>query len=194
MNVSYQKEGSVGYLSEMAQAGYNPGSISTFHRVMIPYPSRELDVRQNELVVDLGAAQGHCIISAKVAGYNRLAVVDIDPYDFKLFESSFGIACYRCDAEQDRLPFADSQVRLILNFHLIEHLRDPGNFLCEAMRVLETGGILAVVTSDWRKQYKSFWRDHTHVHPYDKEGIARLLRIYGFAGAVRSWNARHGAG
>jgi SAM-dependent methyltransferase len=81
---------------------------------------------------------------------------------------------------------------VLLAFHLIEHLRDAGNLLREARRVLTRQGVLAIVTPDWRKQYKSFWRDPTHLRPYDKESMMRLLRMHGFSASVRSWNPRWG--
>jgi SAM-dependent methyltransferase len=183
------------YLKEMAELGYTPDSIGSFHRTMIPYLLGRLGLGRDDLIVEVGAAQGHCILSAKRAGYANLAVLDVDPYNFQLFETQHQIACHRCDVEKDPFPFGDSQAGVVMGFHVIEHLREPGAFLGEALRVLRPGRVLALVTPDWRKQYRTFWRDPTHVHPYDKESIARLLRMHGLADVrTYSWGSAYGLG
>jgi hypothetical protein len=61
--------------------------------------------------------------------------------------------------------------------------------------VLGKSRAIALVTPDWRKQYKTFWRDPTHVHPYDRESIARLLRMHGFRHVQTcAWGSAYGLG
>ena len=97
--------------------------------------------------------------------------------------------------ELDKLPFADDFFQAVISFHVIEHLSDPDNYLTEIRRVLNPGGVFLIVTPDWRKQYKTFWRDHTHKHPYDKESLARVLRAYGFSlYALKSFGTFRGLG
>lgn len=183
------------YLKEMAEAGYNSTAIGPFHRRMLPYMVQKLGVRRDELIVDVGAAQGHCSISLKHSGYDNIAVVDIDPYNFALFREDYKFQCHQCDVSKEAFPIDDNTAGLILNFHLIEHLENPGHFLDEAFRILRKGGVIALVTPDWRKQYKIFYRDPTHVHPYDKESIGRLFRIHGFSDIrIYSWGSAFGLG
>jgi hypothetical protein len=47
---------------------------------------------------------------------------------------------------------------------------------------------------DWRKQFKTFYRDPTHLRPYDKDSIARLLRVHNFNASVFSWGSAFGLG
>ena len=188
-------EGGGGYLREMADEGYNADSIGAFHLKMVPWVIHECGVKKDDLIVDVGSGQGHCVISAQKGGYTNLAAVDIDPLNFELFQERHRIRCYRANVENDVLPFPDSTVGLITCMHLIEHLRDPQRFLTESHRVLRNGGTIALVTPDWRKQYKRFWRDPTHVHPYDHESIARLLRMNGFSEVRTSpWGSAYGLG
>lgn len=183
------------YLQEMAEQGYSPDTIRPFDRVMIPYLLKRLDVGVDDLIVDAGAAQGHGLIPAKEAGYRNLAAIDIDPFNFDLFRDKYGIRCLRCNLDSEPIPLGDEEVALFMSFHLIEHLRHPEHFLAEARRVLKSGGKISIVTPDWRRQYKTFWRDPTHLHPYDKESIARLLRMSGFADVrTSSWGPRFGLG
>jgi ubiquinone/menaquinone biosynthesis C-methylase UbiE len=179
----------------MAEQGYTPDAIGPFHKVMVPYLLELLRIGRDEVVVDVGAAQGHAAISAKVAGYQRVVVVDIDPFNYPLFRQRYAIRGELCDVSREALPFGDAQVGALICFHLIEHLYAAGTFLSETRRVLRTDGALILVTPDWRKQYRTFWRDPTHTHPYDKESIARLLRMYSFSKTwVSSWGPRYGAG
>ena len=183
------------YLKEMAADGYGPGTIGQFHHVMIPHLIERLGVGRADLIVDVGAAQGHGLIPAKKAGFNNLTAVDIDPLNFSLFRERYGIQCFECNVDMDRIPIRDAEVSLLMCFHLIEHLREPDYFLSESYRILRQNGKIALVTPDWRKQYKTFWRDPTHIHPYDKFSLARLLRIHGFKSVQTfSWGPRYGSG
>lgn len=183
------------YLKEMAEQGYNQEAISTFHYSMLPYLAKRLEVRPDDPIVDIGAAQGHCIIPLHKAGFNEISVVDIDPYNFERFEREYQFRCFERDASQEPLPFEDSSLQWIISFHLIEHLADPKHFLNETFRVLKPGGWLSLATPDWRKQYRTFYRDPTHIRPFDKRGMSRLLRMSGYEEVrAHSWGAARGLG
>lgn len=179
----------------MADDGYRLESLGDFHRIMVPHVLRIGGIGRDELVVDLGAAQGHCAVSARLGGYERVAAVDVDPENFATFASRYGIEGHLCDLEVGPLPFADGSVGAFISFHVIEHLLKPDAMLREAHRTLRPGGVIALVTPDWRKQYKTFFRDPTHIHPYDKTSVCRLLEIHGFQRVgVYSWGSRWGLG
>lgn len=180
----------------MAEQGYNPEAIGSFHHKMMPWLANNLvQVNHDDLIVDIGAAQGHGIIPLKRSGYSNISVVDIDTYNFEMFKNRYQFNCHQCDVENDFLPFDNNSVGWTINFHLIEHLNNPNHFLNEVFRVLKPGGSVTLVTPDWRKQYKTFYRDPTHIHPYDKVSIGRLLRMAGFV-SIRtfSWGSRYGLG
>lgn len=183
------------YLNEMAKSGYNIQSIDSFHKEMIPYLVETLAGAEHEdLIVDIGAGQGHGLIPLMERGYQRLVAVDMEEENFPIFEK-YGIKCYRCDVEHDSLPLANDTVNVILSIHLIEHLDAPDQFMRECFRLLVPGGHIFIVTPDWRKQVKTFWRDPTHRHPYDRVSIARLLRIHDFDNEkTYPWNSRYGFG
>lgn len=182
------------YLREMAEQGYNPENIGAFHKHMVPWLMSAHGLGKQEAVVDIGAGQGHCLLPLHRAGWRDLTAVDIDPFNFRLFRERYGINTLRCDVAVDVLDMADASVAAVFCFHLIEHVPAPQHFLDEIYRVLQPGGKLFLVTPDWRKQYKTFWRDPTHIHPYDKESIVRLLRMHGFEAMVHSWGTRYGLG
>jgi 2-polyprenyl-3-methyl-5-hydroxy-6-metoxy-1,4-benzoquinol methylase len=182
------------YLREMAEQGYNPENIRPFHEFMIPRLLSLNNVPKEEKVVDIGAGQGHCLIPLYQNGWKNLVAVDADDYNFTLFQQNYGMSTLHCDIASQALKQENGSVGAVICFHLIEHLPKPDNLLSEAYRVLRKEGKLFLVTPDWRKQYKTFWRDPTHIHPYDKESIARLLRIHNFKPEVHSWGSAYGLG
>jgi SAM-dependent methyltransferase len=183
------------YLGEMSDQGYHAGAIGLFHKIMIPYLVRSMGIGAEDLVVDIGAGHGHALIPLFHAGFRNLVAVDREDVSFDLFAKKYGIGCCMCDLTKDRIPIGDGSVGGALCLHMIEHLSSPENLLREIVRILKPGGAFCIVTPDWRKQYRTFYRDPTHVRPYDREGIARLLRMYDFRSIeVGSWGSAWGLG
>lgn len=182
------------YLREMAEQGYNQDQIGPFHEFMVPWLLSSNGIAKEDTVVDIGAGQGHCLVPLYRHGWKQLVAVDIEDYKFSVFSGEFGIRTILCNIAVQPLDLGASSVGAVICFHLIEHLAKPDNLLVETYRVLKPGGKLFFVTPDWRKQYKTFWRDPTHLHPYDKVSISRLLQMYRFKPRVSSWNARYGLG
>ena len=184
----------INYLREMAIHGYNPEHVGPFHKYMIPWLLSAQAISKEEMIVDIGAGQGHCLIPLYRNGWRNLVAVDVDDYNFELFKHKYKIRCFRSDVNSEPLKLEDGSVSAVVCLHLIEHLSKPNNLLFEAFRVLKTGGKIFTVTPDWRKQFKTFWRDPTHIHPYDKISITRLLRMYNFEPVVHSWGSAYGLG
>lgn len=170
----------VNYLKEMAKAGYNSDNIGTFHQICLPYLGERFFQDKNSKILDIGAGQGHCLLPLGDCGYTNLAAADRDDFNRELFEKN-EIEFHHFDAEKEKFPFQDQNYDVVLAFNLIEHLQDPANFLSEANRVLKEKGLFLLVSADWRKCYKTFYSDHTHVHPYDKVSAVRILRAYDFS-------------
>lgn len=167
------------YLEEMKETGYSTDTISDFHYECLSFLAKRFFPKKDSVIVDIGAGWGHCLIPLKREGYKNLTAIDVDLSASERLEKE-SIAFFNIDIEREKLPFQNSTVDVVLSFFVIAHLKDPANFLSETFRILRGGGTLIIVTPDWRKQYKTFWRDHTHVHPYDKVSIARILRCFKF--------------
>ena len=182
------------YLSEMAEGGYVADAIGPFHEHMVPALLIENGVKSSDVVLDIGAGQGHGLIPLRNAGFQNLIALDRDSFNLERFESEFGFQTTCCNVECDPFDLPDASVDAAICFHLIEHLWDPDNLLSELRRVLRPGGTFFLVTPDWRKQVKTFFRDPTHVRPYDKASLGRLLRMHGFEASLFSWGAAFGLG
>ncbi len=182
------------YLHEMSQRGYSRENIGLFHKYMIPWLLSNHHVAKDEGIVDIGAGQGHCLLPLSENGWLKLTVVDVDDYNFQVFKNKYGFNVLKCDISSEKLSLEDSSQGAVICFHLIEHLLAPDNLIKEARRILRPGGKMFIVTPDWRKQFKTFWRDPTHLHPYDKESIDRLLRMYSYDPLIYSWGSVYGLG
>lgn len=182
------------YLREMAEGGYRPDAIGPFHERMIPWLLESRGVPKDAPVLDVGAGQGHGLLPLARAGWRDLIALDRDPFNLERFREQHGFRVLRCDAERERFELADASVGAVLCLHLIEHLADPANLLGEVRRVLRPDGRLFLVTPDWRKQFKIFYRDPTHVRPYDAVALGRLLRMHGFDAELSPFGTALGLG
>jgi 2-polyprenyl-3-methyl-5-hydroxy-6-metoxy-1,4-benzoquinol methylase len=63
---------------------------------------------------------------------------------------------------------------------VIEHLDDPEVVLIESRRILDQGGILIINTPNWKLDYKNFYNDPTHKHPYTPESLSMLVKMFRF--------------
>lgn len=167
------------YIKEMEESGYGAENISDFHMFCLPYLGDRFFPDKNLKILDIGSGVGHSLMPFKINGWRNLYAVDIDDFKKNFFEDN-GIKFNKIDIEKEKLPFGNNFFDVVLSFHIIEHLNDVDNYLNEIRRVLKKNGIFILVTPDWRKQYKTFWRDHTHIHPYDKESISRLMKSNDF--------------
>jgi SAM-dependent methyltransferase len=94
-------------------------------------------------------------------------------------------------------PFQERSFDLIRLKELIEHVEDPRSLVESATRLMRKDGILlAHVPSSWSQLYPAgnFWDDYTHVRPFSRLGLVRLmedsgLRVLRINGYVLGRNA-----
>lgn len=118
-------------------------------------------------VLDLGCGD-RFLASATQARGLRYTGLDVDSTDF----------------EQDRLPLPDQSVDVALSLAVIEHLRDPSQFLREIHRCLKPGGVVYLSTPNFRYDFRNFYNDPTHRQPYTPESLEALLKLFGYAGVA----------
>ena len=87
---------------------------------------------------------------------------------------------YNCDITNSKLPFENDSVSAFFLFHVVEHIHDSNLIISECYRTLKKNGVLFIATPNWARQIKTFHEDPTHIRPFIKSGLSRLLRIHGW--------------
>jgi len=77
-------------------------------------------------------------------------------------------------------PFPDGSFDVVYSEQVIEHIHDGVAFAAEMNRVLRKGGKAVVRTVDIARAGMWFYTDYTHVHPYTKSSLYRLMEDSGF--------------
>jgi SAM-dependent methyltransferase len=95
-----------------------------------------------------------------------------------------------CNFESDIFPYSDCTFDCVVSLAVVEHLRDPSNFLGESLRVLKPGGFIWLSTPNWHHCAHKFYDDYTHVKPYTPTSLVKLLSDFGFEQSVAYPNLR----
>jgi SAM-dependent methyltransferase len=141
-------------------------------------------------VVDIGCGRG-----GFVRAYEGAIGFDNEPAAGRICRAQ-RLAFVFGDAEH--LPFASGSLDVARAKEIIEHLPDPLPMLREIARALRPGGLfLSHTPSHFSALYpvNNFWDDYTHIRPYSKFGLRRLLEDAGFqVETIRGYTAgRNGA-
>lgn len=79
-------------------------------------------------------------------------------------------------SSDDRLPFAESQVDVVLSSQVLEHVEDPSTYLKEAFRVLKPGGLVFLSThGTW-----PYHPDPLDLWRWTGDGLRRLVTSVNF--------------
>lgn len=132
---------------------------STYSKIYSKY----FNINISGKILDVGSGSGNFLDVLKKNNIDAIGV-DIDTLNF----------------ENDKFPFADNEFDFIFANAVIEHIFNPENLMKEIKRILKSNGYILLSTPNWRKCYKTFYRDVTHKKPYDIESINGLLQIFGF--------------
>ncbi len=104
---------------------------------------------------------------------------DIDPAMRSAF-LDLGCKFEVADLRTMAIPYPDASFDLIWCSHVIEHMPDVHRFTCDLYRVLKPGGYAILRTPDLARIGWQFWHDPTHLHPFIKVALEKILRLGGF--------------
>ena len=148
---------------------------------------------QARRVLDIGAGRGDFVNAARGQGLEACGLeLETDAIALWSREGIPGVV-----GDGLRTPFRDGAFDLVRLKEVIEHVRDPLALVREGRRLLRPGGMLiAHVPSPYSQFYPvaNFWDDYTHVRPFSREGLTRLvvdagLRVVRIDGYVAGRNA-----
>jgi SAM-dependent methyltransferase len=114
-------------------------------------------------------------------------VVDLGPGD-RFLQPAFarrnfeytGLDYDTVNFEHGKFPVDSNSLDLVISLAVIEHIRNPGNFLSEIYRCLKPGGIVYLSTTNFYYDPEGFYDDPTHEKPYTPAALETILSLYKF--------------
>lgn len=138
-------------------------------------------------VLDIGCGSGYTLMVLKEI-YPDMEAFGVDIVKTENLPDF--ITFCEIDAEKDNLPFEDNFFDFVICRGVIEHLKEPINLFKEAYRVLKKGGTIHIQTENFTTIFlpspsfikcgTNFWDDYTHLRPYTKKSLKRLLELANF--------------
>lgn len=97
-------------------------------------------------ILDIACGEGYGAAALRMAGAAHVIGVDVSESTCSHARNKYGLDVRVGSAEQ--IPLNNKSVDVVTSFETIEHVRDPGRFLDECVRVLAPGGRLVISTPD----------------------------------------------
>ena len=156
---------------------YNKGRQQTNYPLKFgEYLFDRFGFEKGQKFLEIGCGNGDFLRVFKEIGLDCKGV-DISEYSVNTLKE---LDVKKCDISKDKLPYDDETFDIVYHKSLIEHLVNPSNLMSESIRVLRSGGKIVILTPDWKSQINTFYDDFTHVKPYTKDSVERLLDLCGF--------------
>lgn len=107
-----------------------------------------LDIEKNSCILDIGCGIGLFLQKLNAKIDNALIVgIDVNIYALK-YAHKIVPSAHLIQAVADKLPFLKKKFNAIFALDLMEHLKNPSDFLREVHRVLSDSGSLILSTPD----------------------------------------------
>lgn len=155
------------YLEEDAGSGYNRNLVKFCQKLA------------GKKILDFGCATGIYCVELGRRGFDCVGVDINKEYIEKALQK--GVKAF---VIEDGLPFADKSFDTVIMFEMLEHVKDPGKLLREAMRVAKKNILITVPSctgfnslKEYRLTYNHFL-DLDHKNFFSKKSLERLLSKY----------------
>lgn len=144
--------------------------ISSYPSQLAYYLKDRFHLTHKMRLLDNGCGRGDFL--------NAFAELGLETYGTDIASGSNKVKKVNLECEQ--LPFPDNYFDVVFSKSVIEHIANCEHYMKEMQRVLKRGGVLIIMCPDWKSQYKIFFEDPTHIHPYCVKSIDRLLAMMEF--------------
>ena len=172
------------------------------YRVHRPgYPSETLDVLRGHvldgvadprLLIDVGSGTGISTRALRAVFGPGPRVVGVEPgNDMRATAAAEDGGVEYVDARAEEIPFPDASAALVLTAQAV-HWFDRPAFYAEAVRLLEPGGALAVLSND-RDLRSAFTDEHERLLERRSPGYDRHYRSYDLVGELSATEGLDGA-
>jgi len=143
--------------------------------ILCNYLVNRFSLSKNSKLLDVGSGRGEFSDAFLKLGIDSYAI-DIE----ENLERNQQIPFFKCDLENEEIPFNDGYFDIIFHKSFLEHFYKPEDILGKLRKKLRPGGILIGLVPDWHTQYKTFYHDHTHRTPFMRESLEDLMKILQF--------------
>ncbi len=127
-------------------------------------------------ILDIGCATGNFIATHP----DIVEGIEIDDDSLRICHER-GLRVKKIDADKDMSLILSDSYSGIYAKQVIEHLKDPLDFLRQIRRVLCQGGKAVILTPNCPYVLnKTFWQDPTHKNPLSQVDLRRLAERAGF--------------
>ena len=171
-----------------------PSGGEGFHAYPLPdhlgdtlYGRHLAGVDREALVMEVGAGAGHFLAYLRRRGFQRLIGVDLAD-DLVREARAQGLEVAHGDALVHLAGLPENSCGAVVAIDVIEHFTKPEllNFLREAMRVLQPGGVLLLQTVNGEGLFPGqvMFGDLTHETILNPVSLGRTLTLTGFGAAT----------
>jgi methionine biosynthesis protein MetW len=134
---------------------------------------------KNPQIVDLGCGPGHLCKYISEKGY-PVTGVDISDNSLELVRQK-GIKAVKANL-QEKLPFEDNELDIVIATEVIEHIYDTESFMEEIKRITKPGGSIIITTpnvASLARRFMLFFGKNPYLD-YKLSGTAGHIRYFTF--------------
>jgi len=127
-------------------------------------------------ILDIGCATGNFI----AVNPEIIEGIEKDEESVNIARSR-GFKVSKIDIEKEMSALDGEKYQAIYAKQIIEHLKEPSEFMRQIKRILKPGGKAVILTPNCPYLlHKTFWDDYTHQHPFTKKSLAMIAYDAGF--------------
>jgi SAM-dependent methyltransferase len=163
------------YLSVLYSNNRRP--LSDYPDKLARYISHDLLNKSSGKFLDVGCGRGDLLKSFSKLNFD---VIGCDISD-EAQEICKPFKVYKENLEEGVNSLESNQFDIVFSKSLIEHLKNPLNFLRSCKKLIKEDGTVVIMTPSWmHHNFGPFYLDHTHVTPFTLQSLRDVGYLAGF--------------